>query len=384
MKNFSSKGIRFSGDSIKSCVGFIDLLDSPKNTITMEGLDYIRRYYSTFINSLSNLVKSSNGRVVKNIGDCLLFYFPNTSNEKNEHSFREVIECVLKILDNRYSLNDELSKQHLPPFNFRISIDYGIVDLALVGDYSQIDLFGSTLNLCSKINSSSSLSIPNEIIIGDNFYRILKSFPSIVRDFNFLNNGEYKITETTGYPTYNIKRKSYSSSSPLITKNANDTRDAHHDKHSSSSIFENLDTNYDINSKEKDLFSHKKNNNNKRIILVDDEQDILFTYRAFLKDYNYEVTSFTDPSIALNYIRDHSNFNDLLLVILDIRMKNLNGFQLHQQIKSIDPTIKILFITALDILDELLSIVPGLSKEQIIRKPVDRKIFTNTVKKLIN
>jgi class 3 adenylate cyclase len=384
MKNFSSKGIRFSGDSIKSCVGFIDLVDSTKNTITMEGLDYIRRYYSTFINSLSNLVKSSNGRVVKNIGDCLLFYFPNTSNEKNEHSFREVIECVLKILDNRYSLNDELSKQHLPPFNFRISIDYGIVDLALVGDYSQIDLFGSTLNLCSKINSSSSLSIPNEIIIGDNFYRILKSFSSIVRDFNFLNNGEYKITETTGYPTYNIKRKSYSSSSPLITKNANDTRNAHHDNQSSSSIFENLDTNYDINSKEKDLFSHKKNNNNKRIILVDDEQDILFTYRAFLKDYNYEVTSFTDPSIALNYIRDHSNFNDLLLVILDIRMKNLNGFQLHQQIKSIDPRIKILFITALDILDELLSIVPGLTKEQIIRKPVDRKIFTNTVKKLIN
>ena len=384
MKNFSSKGIRFSGDSIKSCVGFIDLVDSTKNTITMEGLDYIRRYYSIFINSVSNLVKSSNGRVVKNIGDCLLFYFPKTSNEKNEHSFREVIECVLKILDTRYSLNDELSKQYLPPFNFRISIDYGIVDLALVGDYSQIDLFGSTLNLCSKINSSPSLSIPNEIIIGDNFYRILKSFSSIVRDFNFCNNGEYKITETTGYPTYNIKRKSYSSSSPLITTNANDTRNAQHDKQSSSSIFENLDTNYYINSKEKDLFSHKKNNNNKKIILVDDEQDILFTYRAFLKDYNYEVTSFTDPSIALNYIRDHGNFNDLLLVILDIRMKNLNGFQLHQQIKSIDPTIKILFITALDILDELLSIVPGLSKEQIIRKPVDRKIFTNTVKKLIN
>jgi CheY-like chemotaxis protein len=384
MKNFSSKGIRFSGDSIKSCVGFIDLVDSTKNTITMEGLDYIRRYYSIFINSVSNLVKSSNGRVVKNIGDCLLFYFPKTSNEKNEHSFREVIECVLKILDTRYSLNDELSKQYLPPFNFRISIDYGIVDLALVGDYSQIDLFGSTLNLCSKINSSSSLSIPNEIIIGDNFYRILKSFSSIVRDFNFCNNGEYKITETTGYPTYNIKRKSYSSSSPLITTNANDTRNAQHDKQSSSSIFENLDTNYYINSKEKDLFSHKKNNNNKKIILVDDEQDILFTYRAFLKDYNYEVTSFTDPSIALNYIRDHGNFNDLLLVILDIRMKNLNGFQLHQQIKSIDPTIKILFITALDILDELLSIVPGLSKEQIMRKPIDKKEFTNTVKKLIN
>jgi CheY-like chemotaxis protein len=382
MKNFSSKGIRFSGDSIKSCVGFIDLVDSTKNTITMEGLDYIRKYYSTFINSVSAIVKSSNGRIVKNIGDCLLFYFPKTSNDQNEIFFREVIECALKILETRYSLNDELAKQHLPPFNFRISIDYGVVDLALVGDYSQIDLFGSTLNLCSKINSSS-LSIPNEIIIGDNFYRLLKSFPSIVKDFNFSNNGVYKITESTEYPTYNIKRKSYTLSS-IITRNVNDTRNSNQDKQLSTSIFENsLDNSSYIDSKGTGLFSHKKINNNKRIILVDDEQDILFTYKAFLQDYNYEVTSFTDPSIALNYIRDHSDFNDLL-VILDIRMKNLNGFQLHQQIKAIDPTIKILFITALDILDELLSIVPGVSKEQIMRKPVDKKIFTNTIKKLIN
>jgi hypothetical protein len=35
MKNFSFKEIRFSGDSIKSCIGFIDLVDSTKNTITM-------------------------------------------------------------------------------------------------------------------------------------------------------------------------------------------------------------------------------------------------------------------------------------------------------------------------------------------------------------
>jgi DNA-binding NarL/FixJ family response regulator len=65
-------------------------------------------------------------------------------------------------------------------------------------------------------------------------------------------------------------------------------------------------------------------------------------------------------------------------------MKNLNGFQLYQQIKAIDPKIKILFVTALDIIDEILSIIPGLSKEQIMRKPVDKKVFTNTVKKLLN
>ena len=61
-------------------------------------------------------------------------------------------------------------------------------------------------------------------------------------------------------------------------------------------------------------------------------------------------------------------------------MKNLNGFQLHQQIKSIDPTIKILFVTALDILNEFSTIIPCISKEQIMRKPVDKNEFTNTVK----
>ena len=117
--------------------------------------------------------------------------------------------------------------------------------------------------------------------------------------------------------------------------------------------------------------------------MVDDEKDVLFTYKTFLDDHDYDVTAFTDPSLAMNYIRNILNFKDLL-VILDIRMKNLNGFQLHQQIKSIDPTIKVLFVTALDILDEFSTIIPGISKEYIMKKPVDRKIFTNTVKKLLN
>ncbi len=206
MKNLSSKGIRFSGDSIKSCVGFIDLVDSTKNTITMDTLEHIRKYYSKFINSTSEVVKSYSGKVIKNIGDCILFYFPKTTDFKDTEVFREIIDCGFKILDERYIVNQELSKEHLPPFNYRITVDYGVLDLALVGDYSQIDLFGTTINLCSKINSSS-LSVPNEIIIGDNFYRILKSFPTVINNYNFINNGEYKITESNKYSTYNIKRK---------------------------------------------------------------------------------------------------------------------------------------------------------------------------------
>ena len=218
MKNFSSKDVRFSGVSIKSCVGFIDLVDSTKNIATMDNIESIRRYYSTFINFISKIVKSYGGKVLKNIGDCMLFYFSKTCDINDTNSFQEAIECDFKILHERYKINEELARKHLLLFNFRMSLDYGVLDLALVGDYSQTDLFGSTLNLCSKINSSSSMSTPNEILIGDRLYKVLKS-SNIVNNYYIINKGEYKITETNSYHTYIIRRTN--SHVMSITKNNN-------------------------------------------------------------------------------------------------------------------------------------------------------------------
>jgi CheY-like chemotaxis protein/class 3 adenylate cyclase len=379
LKYFSSKEIRFSNDSLKSCVGFIDLVDSTKNIVTMDNLEYIRKYYSKFINSVSEIIKGYNGKIIKNMGDCLLFYFPQTiynDNNKNMRYFSEAIECGFKILDERYKINIELSKQHLPPFNYRISMDYGLIDLALVGDYSQIDLFGSTINLCSKINSSS-LSAQNKIIIGDNLYKVLQIYPDIVNNHKFIKNDDYKITEISKYSSYTLKRKN------IVTLfQPNDYYQITDEEEQLNFIADDLSNSNSHISKSEKRFFENTNNTNKRLILVDDDQEILFTYRLFLEGYDYNITSFTDPFLALDCIRKIPNF-DNLLVILDIRMENLNGLQLYQQIKSIDPTIKIIFVTVLDIINEILTIVPGLSKEQIMRKPVDKKLFTNTIERLL-
>jgi two-component system, OmpR family, response regulator ChvI len=373
--NKGNKSIKFTDDSLKCCVCFIEFQSLINNSSLTYDSSHIRKYYSTVINSLAQIIKRNNGKIVKSLGDRLLCYFLNFSDINNEKAFEEVIQCGLEILEKRKVLNKELLKDDLPPVeSYKICLDYGVVDLALAGDNYQIDIFGSTVNICSKINSSLSLSLPNEIIIGNNFYRILKSFSNIVTNYNFSNNGEFKVTENIGYLTYNLKRRDN-----IL---ANDVTNYTHpimEKQLNSSAKEDF-----IKSKNKKggFFSHK-NNNNKKIIIVDDNQEVLFTYRLFLEDYNYHITSFTDPFLALNYIKESTDF-DNLLVILDIRMEHLNGFQLHQHIKSIDPTIKILFVTVLDILDELLTIIPGLTKEQIMRKPVDKKLFTNTVKNILN
>ena len=374
--NKGNKSIKFTDDSLKCCVCFIEFQSLINNSSLTYDSSHIREYYSTVINSLAQIIKRNNGKIVKSLGDRLLCYFLNFSDINNEKAFEEVIQCGLEILEKREVLNKELLKDDLPPVeSYKICLDYGVVDLALAGDNYQIDIFGSTVNICSKINSSPSLSLPNEIIIGNNFYRILKSFSNIVTNYNFSNNGEFKVTENIGYPTYNLKRRD-----SIL---ANDVTNCTHpimEKQLNSSAKEDFIKN---KNKKRGFFLHKKNNNNKKIIIVDDNQEVLFTYRLFLEGYNYHITSFTDPFLALNYIKESTDF-DNLLVILDIRMEHLNGFQLHQQIKSIDPTIKILFVTVLDILDELLTIIPGLTKEQIMRKPVDKKLFTNTIKNMLN
>ena len=81
----------------------------------------------------------------------------------------------------------------------------------------------------------------------------------------------------------------------------------------------------------------------KNILLVDDEPDIVYTVKNVLEDNGgFKVDAFTDPTIALKSYR--SNFYDL--VILDIRMPKIDGFELYMKIKEKDPHSKICFLTA--------------------------------------
>ena len=62
----------------------------------MDNLEHIRIYYSNFINSVSKIVKSYGGKVIKNIGDCLLVYFPKTSDIRNEKLLKKLLNVALK------------------------------------------------------------------------------------------------------------------------------------------------------------------------------------------------------------------------------------------------------------------------------------------------
>jgi DNA-binding response OmpR family regulator len=79
-----------------------------------------------------------------------------------------------------------------------------------------------------------------------------------------------------------------------------------------------------------------------RILIVDDEDDINLLFNMVLEDNGFKVDTFNDPLVALENFRAGSY--DLLL--LDMLMPNMNGFELYQKIRMIDDKAKICFLTA--------------------------------------
>jgi two-component system, OmpR family, response regulator ChvI len=122
-------------------------------------------------------------------------------------------------------------------------------------------------------------------------------------------------------------------------------------------------------------YSHQQqqNNNKMSILLVDDEPDIIGIFKVGLEDNGFKVDAFTDPQEALSSFK--ANAYDLLL--LDVRMPKLNGFELYEQIRKIDDNnnkAKVCYITAYEInYEKIREEFPSLQVDCFIKKPVKIK-----------
>jgi CheY-like chemotaxis protein len=113
----------------------------------------------------------------------------------------------------------------------------------------------------------------------------------------------------------------------------------------------------------------------KRILIVDDNPDLTVTFKIGIEDSNnntdvnkkIEVHTANDPVLALSQFK--SNFYDLLL--LDINMPHMNGFELCEKMLAIDINVKVCFMSSVEINREgLREIYPALSLGCFIKKPV--------------
>jgi two-component system, OmpR family, response regulator ChvI len=82
-----------------------------------------------------------------------------------------------------------------------------------------------------------------------------------------------------------------------------------------------------------------------KILIVDDEPDITESFGLALEDSGFEVDKYNDPAVALASFKP----NVFGLLILDIKMPKMDGFELYDKIKKIDNKVKVFFVSAFDI-----------------------------------
>jgi two-component system response regulator ChvI len=125
------------------------------------------------------------------------------------------------------------------------------------------------------------------------------------------------------------------------------------------------------------------NKKNKKILLIDDEPDIIYSIKRVLEDNEFVVDSYTDPTLAL------SNFRPGLydLILLDIKMPKMNGFDLYQKIMEMESNVKICFLTASELFYEeyrRLDAYPSLDKAYFIQKPFRIEQLLRELNEILN
>lgn len=118
------------------------------------------------------------------------------------------------------------------------------------------------------------------------------------------------------------------------------------------------------------------------IVLVDDNEDMLQIFHAYLTKNGYNVHTFSDPKMAYEHIKYAPR--EFAVLLSDIRMPGMSGFELARNVKALNSNIKIILMTAFDFtMSELQDFLPSTEIEGILEKPFRLERFDELLKDIL-
>ena len=123
------------------------------------------------------------------------------------------------------------------------------------------------------------------------------------------------------------------------------------------------------------------NRSSKSILAIDDEYDIVNLIQESLQRHRFKVCIFTEPSAALEHFISH--FKDYDIVICDIRMPGINGYEFVKQVKKINPQVKVMLMSAFEINDnEFHNLLPDIKVDAFLQKPFSIQQLNDVLQKI--
>jgi DNA-binding response OmpR family regulator len=124
-------------------------------------------------------------------------------------------------------------------------------------------------------------------------------------------------------------------------------------------------------------------NAKKKILIVDDDDDILFTIQSVLKENGFDVDSFNCAPSALENFRP----DVYTVAILDIKMPEMNGFELYEKIREMDSKVRIIFLTAVTEMREYegfrKKVFPKWGERHFVQKPIENEDLVERVNMMV-
>jgi DNA-binding response OmpR family regulator len=120
--------------------------------------------------------------------------------------------------------------------------------------------------------------------------------------------------------------------------------------------------------------------NSKDILVLDDDFDIVSIIKISLQKRRFNVFAFTDPFLALEHFE--LNSKEYGLVLSDVRMPGMPGFEFIRRVKEMEPNVKILLMSAFKISDSEFSraLPPAIKIDGFVQKPVSPKELVKIIK----
>jgi DNA-binding NtrC family response regulator len=120
------------------------------------------------------------------------------------------------------------------------------------------------------------------------------------------------------------------------------------------------------------------NSTTKSILAVDDELDIVNLIKHTLEGNEVKVCTFTDALAALEHFKSNSRY--YILVLSDIRMPAINGYEFVKQVKKINPKVKVILMSAFEIASkEFSNVLPDVKIDAFIQKPFSLQALRDIV-----